>query len=323
VRLLQKFLNNKRALAPGVVAISFTPSGTAIAIMDYSGLNRPRLLHCEFLGGDEQDINARLEHLVQEFKLDSYDCHIVLSSKQYRAVSLEAPQVDAQEMKQALRWRMVDFLDYPVDQAVLDFFPLPKSNRPNAATMMEVAACAQNIIHDLVQRCRQLRLNVKVIDIEETALRNLAYLLRENQQGVALLHLDRDEGRIIIQKNGEILLIRNITTGYSHLDENAPYNDQERVTMEQDSLALDIQRSFDYVENFYDIPPITTLAAVLMPINVQNTVNFLNIRHGISSYAMDISAVVDSDIMISDELQNVCSAVIGAGLRRFMEVGEA
>lgn len=318
MRLLQKFLS-KPTQAIGIVAISIMPNGFSIAITRYLGVSRPRLIHCEFVSAHVGPIFDKLSKLANDFQLADYDCHIVLSPEQYRSISIEEPQVNSEEIKQALRWRIADFLDYSVDEAVLDFYPLPRSNRPNTPKMLETIACPQQTVVGLVQQCRQVGLNIKVIDIQETSLRNLATLLRESQQGIAVIHLQRDEGRIIIQKNGEIYLSRKIATGYMHLDETSPHNDLDRILQEQDALALDIQRSFDYVENYFDIPPINTLATLLMPINTQNTVNFLNIRHGISTYALDVSAVVDADLLLSDETQNLCAPVIGASLRRLVD----
>ncbi len=318
MRLLQKLLK-KQSVAPGIVAISFFPYGFAIAVTQYTEANRPRLLHSEFVTASAQQILPQLELLIKEHKLENYDCHILLTPEQYRTISIEAPSVNSEEINQAVRWRIADFLDYPVEQATIDFYPLPKSNRANSTPMLEVVACSNQLAAHLSQQCRQVGLNIKVIDIQETALRNLATLLRENEQGVALLHLQKDGGRIIIQKRGELYLSRKIAGGYLHLDEDLPNNEKNQLNIEQDSLALEIQRSFDYVENYFDIPPITSLATVLMPINTQSIINFLNSNHGITARAMDLSAIVEGESLLNDATQNICAPVIGASLRRYLE----
>jgi len=318
VRLLQKLLK-KPAYSPGIVAISFLPNGFSVAVTHYAEHNRPRLLHCEFVSATPRQLLSQLEALVKTHRLEDYDCHILLASDQYRSISIEAPAVTSDELKQAVRWRIADTLDYPVEQATIDFYPLPLSNRANSTPMLEVVACATQIISTLSQQCRQAGLNVKVIDIQETALRNLATLLRENEQGIALLYLQKDSGRVIIQKQGALYLSRKIGCGYQQLTDNSALGDPNQLYQEQDSLALDIQRSFDYVENYFDIPPITSLAVVLMPINTQNVINFLSINHGITARAMDLSAIVDCDSLLNDTTQNICAPVIGASLRRSLE----
>lgn len=318
MRLLQKLLK-KPAASPGIVAISFLSNGFAVAVTRYAEHNHPRLLHCEFVPATPQQLQPQLESLVNTHRLEDYDCHILLASDQYRSISIEAPAVVGDELKQAVRWRIADTLDYPVEQAAIDFYPLPLSNRANSTPMLDVFACANQVVSTLTQQCRQAGLNVKVIDIQETALRNLATLLRENEQGIALLHLQKDSGRVIIQKQGSLYLARKIGCGYQQLTDNSALGDPNQLDQEQDSLALDIQRSFDYVENYFDIPPITSLAVVLMPINTHNVINFLSTNHGITARAMDLSAIVECDSLLNDTTQNICAPVIGASLRRALE----
>jgi MSHA biogenesis protein MshI len=321
VRLLQKLLR-KPSNSPGIVAISFVASGFTIAITRYAEHERPRLLHAEFVPANEAQLVTQLGSLVKNHNLEEYDCHILLAPEHYRSISIEAPAVNPEELKQAVGWRIADLLDYSVDQATIDYYRLPQSNRPNTPQMMEAVACTSEVVSAFSERCRQAGLHVKVIDIQETALRNLATLLPENQQGIALLHLEKDNGRVIIQKNGELYLSRKIGSGYQQLADNTIRSGLETDFLEQDSLALEIQRSFDYVENFFDIPPITSLAVVLTPINTQNIINFLTMSHGITARAMDLSAIVDSDILLSDATQNSCAPVIGASLRRALEGGQ-
>lgn len=318
MRLLQKLLR-KASSSPGIVAISFVANGFTIAIAHYAEDERPRLLHAEFVQATELQLVPLLQVLVKNHDLEEYDCHILLAPEYYRAISIEAPTVNAEEIKQAVGWRIADLLDYPVDQATIDYYRLPKSNRPNTPKMLEAVACANEVVRTFSERCRQAGLRVKVIDIQETALRNLAALLPENQQGIALLHLEKDHGRVIIQKNGALYLSRKIGSGYQQLTDSTIYNGLEPDIIEHDSLALEIQRSFDYVENFFDIPPITSLAVVLTPIDTQKIINFLTMSHGITARAMDLSAIVDSDILLSDATQNICAPVIGASLRRVLE----
>jgi MSHA biogenesis protein MshI len=321
VQLLQKFLK-KPSIAPGIVAVSFFSNGFTIAVTHYAEQAHPRLLHCEFVFATPQQVHAQLEILVKQYELDKYDCHILLTHEQYRLMGIDAPAVINEEMKQAVQWRIADFLEYPANEAVIDYYPLPKSNRANSPKLLEVVSCPQQMVLALTQQCQQAGLNVKVIDIQETALRNLATLLRENEQGIALLNLQKDQGCIVIQKKGELFLSRKISSGYSRLDDEGVYGSGELLNLELDSLALEVQRSFDYVENYFDIPPITSLATVLMPINTPKIIDFLNRHHGITTRALDLSAIIEGDIALDDITQNLCASVIGASLRRSLEASQ-
>ena len=318
MRLLQKLLR-KPSIAPGIVAISFFPHGFAVAICRYLDGTRPHLIHCEFVTANEQQRSGQLASLVKNYALEDYECHILLTRDQYRSSSIEVPPVPAEELKQAISWRIADMLDYPADQAVIDYYQLPKSNRANAPGMLEVVTCPSTLVSTLVEQCKQAELNVKVIDIQETTLRNLATLLPENSQGIAVLHLQANNGLIMIQKNGTIYLSRRMDHGYASLSSGFRSSESLDVEQDQNNLALEIQRSLDYVEHFYDIPPINSLAVVLMPNDAYDLINSLNIHYGITARAMDLSAIIESDILLNDTLQNLCAPCIGASLRRYMD----
>jgi len=160
---------------------------------------------------------------------------------------------------------------------------------------------------------------LKIIDIQETTLRNLATLLPENDRGIAILHLQKSSGRIIIEQQGTIYLSRKLAIGFERLGLSDNLLSNEQVAMEQNSLALEIQRSFDYVESFYGLPPISCMAVIPLSENTQGLLNFLNTNHGITARIMDLSTIIDGDILLDDTTQSLCAPVIGATLRNSIE----
>jgi MSHA biogenesis protein MshI len=320
VQLLKKLFGGK-SQAKGIVGISYLPNGIAIAISNHVDNNKLRLGHCEFiysLNAGEQP--GLLHDLVIRHNLIDYDCHLVLPSGNYRRVNVEAPAVAENEMSEAIRWKISDLIDFPIDKAVIDYYSAPVSMRASSSNMLEVIASPRELIKELADKSTQAGLQLKVIDIEETALRNLAVLLPENQRGVAVLTLHESSGTILIQKEGTIYLSRNFDIGYRELN-LASHNsgDDSQGSIEQNNLALEIQRSLDYVESYYGIPPISGLAVIPLAENTQELLNILNSNHGITARIMDISAIVDCDILLDDVTQSRCSAVIGATLRYAVE----
>jgi len=322
VASLGNFFSPSPLKTQGIVAISFQRNGFGIAVTVYEH-NKPRLVFCDFITAPRESWPVQLEALAKAHRLDRFSCHILLSNHQYRDFSIDSPQVNPDEMKQALRWRIADLLDYPIEDALIDYYGLPEVKRANRSQMVEVVSCKHSLVMPFVQICKQAGLKVEVIDIQQTALRNLAILLPENEQGVAILHLQAKSGQIIIEKKGQIYLSRKFDFTYFDFDVDRLFerlsDHQETESTEKNNLALEIQRSLDYVENYYDIPPINALALVLMPNNTQSIINHLMIEHGITARAMDLSAIVDGDIVLNDSLQNQCAPVIGASLRRYVE----
>lgn len=299
------------------MAISFLDNGFSFAISRYQENRRPRLIHCDFVAAPTSQWPQQLETLTKTYQLENYACHILLGPNQYRTFDLDAPQAVGDEIKQAIRWRIADLLDYPVDQAYIDCYPLPESNRAANPAKLTAVCCDRFLLENVLKPCRQAGLRIKVVDIVETALRNIGMLLPENEQGIALLYLQQDAGVLVIQRQGTIYFTRRLNIGFSHLLRSG--TEETQAAFDQSNLALEIQRSLDYIENYYGMPPAAGLAIVLMPQQTENLINFLMIHHGINARIMDLSAIVEGDVIFNDPLQNLCAPVIGASLRRFVE----
>jgi MSHA biogenesis protein MshI len=299
------------------VALSFTSEGIALAISQYADSQKTAITHCEFIHTNNKQ--AELKALTEKHQLEQYDCHLVLASDDYRLMSIEQPAVADDELTEEIRWKISDLIEFPVDDAIIDYYPLPTSERANSNKMIEVIATPKSAIQPLVDLCTHSELQLHVIDIQETTLRNLATLLPENDRGIAVLHLQKGTGRITIEKQGSIYLNRKLATGSDRLGLTKSFLSEEQIAMEQSGLALEIQRSFDYVESFYGLPPISGLAVIPLMESTQDLLNFLNNNHGITARIMDLSTIIDGDILLDDATQSLCTAVIGATLRNSLE----
>jgi len=311
-KLLGKKLNSK-----GITALSFTSEGIALAISQYTENQTPTLIHCEFIHTNNK--LTTLKELTETHQLDEYECYMVLTSDEYRLVTIETPLVAEDELSDAIRWKISDLIEFQVEDAVIEHYPLPASQRASSESMLEIIASPKSAIQPLIGLCKQCKLQLKVIDIQETTLRNLATLLPENDRGIAILHLQKTSGRIIIEQQGTIYLSRKLAMGFERLGLSDNFLSDEQVAMEQSSLALEIQRSFDYVESFFGLPPISCLAVIPLTENTQGLLNFLNGSHGITARIMDLSTIIDGDILLDDKTQSLCAPVIGATLRNSIE----
>ncbi|MEQ1622031.1 MAG: hypothetical protein ABL919_11535 [Methylococcales bacterium] len=313
--LLQKFFR-KKSQASGIVAISYLQNGLAVAVANINDDNKIRILNSQFFQTlNPVESGLLLRDFVDKHDLAQFDCYLVLTSDNYRRVNIEAPAVAISEMSDAIRWKISDLVDFSVEKAAIDFFEVPASKRASS-NMLEVVASPLEVITEFANKIDRTGLNLKVIDIQETVLRNLAVLLPENQRGVAVLYLQESSGVILIQKDGTIYLSRNIDIGYKQLGlDLISDNTDSRANIEQNNLALEIQRSLDYVESFYGIPPISGVAVIPLSAYTQELLNILNSSHGITARVMDLSAIVDCDILLDDATQSKCAPVIGATLR--------
>ncbi len=319
MQLLKKFFR-KKAVCKGIVGISFLHNGIAVAVSRFSEQTPLTLIHCEFLyvAKPEDQCNS-LSELAVRHHLADYDCHLVLTGDNYRRVNIEAPAVAENEILEAVRWKIGDLIDFPVEQAVLDYYPAPQGVRANSGKMLEVIASPIDIIKAQAEKCSKAGLQLKVIDIQETTLRNLAVQLPENERGVALLYLQELSGTLLIQKETTIYVFRKFEIGYKKLELDSPYSSDSLSANAHDNLALEIQRSLNYVESYYGVPPISTLAVIPLAENTHNLLDSLSRNLGIAAHRIDLTLLIDCDILVDGGTQSLCAPAIGATLRYAVE----
>lgn len=317
---LLKRLFRKKTISQGIVSISFLRNGIAISVSNFIENNKISLIHCEFIDtGKSDDQEEMLSKLVVQHNLTEYDCHLVLTSDNYRRVNVEAPTVAENEIIEAVRWKINDLIDFPADKAVIDYYETPMAVRTNSSKMLEVIASPIDIIKEQIEKCTKAGLQLKVIDIQETALRNLAAQLPENERGVAILYLLEHSGTLLIQKETTIYVSRKFEIGYKKLGLDEPYSSDCSTANAHNNLALEIQRSLDYVESYYGIPTISALAVIPLAENTHNLLDSLNSNLGIAARMIDLSSLIDCDILINGSTQSFCAPVIGATLRYVIE----
>lgn len=314
---LFKKLFKKKTTSKGIVALSFTSEGIALAISQHAENKKPKLTHCEFIYTNKKQ--ATLKELTETHHLKDYDCHLTLTPDDYRLITIDPPAVTENEMAEAIRWKISDLVEFHIDDAIIDYYPLPESPRANSEKKIEVIATPKSTIQPLVDLCTNCGLQLKIIDIQETNLRNLATLAPENSTGIAVLYLQKNTGQIIIEQQGLIYLSRKLAIGFDRLGLTDSFLSDGQIALEQSSLALDIQRSFDYAESYYNLPPISELAVIPIIKNTQGILDFLTSNHGITSRIMDLSTIIDGDLLLNDSTQSLCAAVIGATLRNTVE----
>lgn len=315
MRLLKKLLD-LYPTSKGIVSLSIIEQGLTIAIAKYTDDRKPHLVYCAFLRLEEGNPAYLLRQLVQKYQLRSYECHLILNANDYRRINIEAPKVNTDEMSAAIRWQITDLLEYPVDEALIDYYNTPAPTRAIEHTFIDVISSQRTVIAEYAAVCLKSGLSLKVVEIQETSLRNLATLLPENRQGLATLHLQEHSGNIIVQKNADIYLARRLEVGVRALELKTEIDASQPLTAAQNKLMLEIQKSLDYVESYFGLPAIKHLAVI--PIPKHTTALLAHLKRnltGINTHILDISELVPSDTAIDYGTQSYCAAAIGSTLR--------
>ena len=227
---------------PGWLCINLRSDRVDVSHVVARGRARPEIGRCESFRKADDDA-ATLARLRKELHLDRHRCTTLLKSGDYQMVQVDAPNVPAREAKSAVRWRIRDLIDYPVESASIDsiFIPQPEGAAGRAQQMIAVAA-KNDVIAATVKPFNDADIPLEVIDVPELAQRNLAQLLEPEGRGLALLALDEHSALLTITSGGELYLHRRIDVSMGSLTEAAP---EARGAL-YEKLVLELQRSFDH-----------------------------------------------------------------------------
>ncbi len=162
-------LNNpfKKRPAAGQLAIASSADDFIYAQADTSG----RLQRCGHLGRGD-DTPAAFAKAIQGLDLPAQQVHAVLPLAQAQLLQVDAPAVKAEEMKAAARWRIKDQVEGRLDDYIIDVM-FVGDDKPRPHRQLFVAAARHGVVRELTERSLTAGLAVTVIDLAETAQRNL------------------------------------------------------------------------------------------------------------------------------------------------------
>lgn len=306
------FFNKVKARSAGSIGLSFLADGISLALVNPGADGNFRLAHCEFIPcGKVSERLKTLKAIADRHHLEKFSCHLVLAPQDYKLLQVEAPNVPDEEMREAIPWCVQDLIEFPVEQAVIDYFQIPNANQHGRSRTLTVVVSRRDVIANYTQLCEQADLALNAIDIQELALRNLAMRMPENERGVAIVYLRDVEGMILLEKDAAMYMSRNIDFNISDIVAEHDADD----TVQQGNFALEVQRSLDYYERQFAQPPISSLVVSPLEMGMNGLLDYLNANLGATSRILDVSALLDCDNKIDDITQSRCLPAIGVALR--------
>ncbi len=275
-----------------------------IATIDHEHGRRPRLTGVGCHDLPESKNTSRL--LRDAIPSPRTPVNLVLDGSQYELLLVEAPRVEASELRSAVRWKIKSLIDFHIDDAVIDVFEIPgQENRPQGQSMMYVIAARARRIRELVDLFEEADRNLQVIDVADMALRNLAALLDDDVRGVAMLHLERDHGVITVTRQGNLYLSRRLETGHDNLGAEA-----------SEQLVLEVQRSLDYYDSHFAQPPVGSLRLLPGFAGCEQLIETLADGLDLEVSTFDPQAELDCRVALPQSELNATLIAIGGALRR-------
>lgn len=300
------WFTRKKIKNEGLLGIELGPEGIALANVLRTPGEVPRLNHCEFRAAPVSEQPALLKAMVAELGLDGLPVNLVLHPATYQMLLLDSPEVAPEELRDAMRWRVKELISAPLDQVVVDAFPLPADAYRGRSRMAYCAVLGKAEMLSWAGMIRHAGLRLGSIDVTEMAFRNLGLLAGADGMNVALLRLRSSEGLICVQHGTDLYMARRIEHGL------------EQAGQEFSTVTLEIQRSLDYFESQLGKGYINRLLLLPMKRDGSAALQALGSGLAVKLQALDLRELfVEQPAAELDEQQQAyCITAVGAALRQ-------
>lgn len=216
----------------------------------------PKVTRCEsypLTGG----LAASLAKLRQGGKLDG-QCTTLLAAGEYQFLTTEAPPVPesspATELREAVRWKIKDMVDFPVTAAGIDALRIPV--QPGRPPQLLAIAASHGVLKPRIESFQNAKANLVAIDLPELAQRNIAQLFETQDRALALLTFSAQGGLLTLSCNGELYSTRRIDISATDLARDKGLYER---------AVLDVQRSLDNFERNFSQLSLQRLLVLPVP----------------------------------------------------------
>lgn len=312
----------KRATKAGLLGLVVQPDGITLVRIERQG--QDVLLHeClhEALGAGE-DVAALVQRLVMTHGFAHMDCVCLMPPDSHQLLQIEAPDVQAAELKAAVRWRIKDLIDFHIDDAVIDVFEVPPRSNADHSNFMNAVASRISAVQQQVDMLEAAELTIRAIDIPELAMRNIAGQLPEDVKGMALLDFTRSNGLMTLTRQQCLYLSRQVDVGADHLMQLATPTGADglegmdmRMQGLLDKIVLEVQRSLDYYESHFAQAPIGSLVIGPLEKPVPGMTEYLAANLRINVRMLELHDIVQTDLQLDAVTTSRALLGIGAALR--------
>ncbi len=300
------WFNRRKSATAGLLGIETGPEGIALAHVVRLPNQPPQLLRCLFREASPEAQPALLKTLVEEFGLSGMPVNFVLHPAEYQLLLLDRPDVPAEEMRDAMRWRVKDLREEPLESLIVDAFSLPEDAYRGRSQMAYCAVMVKARMLEFERLINGAGLSLSSIDITEMAFRNLGLLVGAEGQNLALLRLRSSEGVITVQNGAELYMARQVEQGLEHSEDDFA------------AVTLEIQRSLDYFESQLGKGYLNRLLLLPIKRDSERAMQALSTSLAVKLQRLDLREVFAGQVGadLDERDQAYCMAAVGAALRQ-------
>jgi MSHA biogenesis protein MshI len=203
---------------------------------------RPELLGWETYPREGGDLEV-VKRLRAGKRLGSGRTTLLLPHGQYQLLQVEAPAVAADDLRNAVRWKVKDMVDFPVEDAGIECLPPVAGAR---AGQIYTVVASRSVLQSWVHLFQNAKVPLHAIDATDLAQRNVSAMFEDKNRGLALLAFDDSGGRLSFTYQGELYFSRHIDVVPAEM---ANAGDEPGALYER--VLLDVQRTLDNVDRSY------------------------------------------------------------------------
>jgi len=298
--------------------ITISSDGISLAIVEKKDKTHQKLIHTEFYPAKQAEQASLLSRITKQHRLDTIPCNLVIAPEEYQLLRVETPEVPKQEISAAIRWRIKDLIDFHIDDAIIDMIDIP--NQQSSGThITQVVACRHAVIQQYVDLLHEVKCQLESIDVPELATNYLLPKITDTKSSIVVLNLWPAYARMSIYNNNDFYLTRASSIGSDSLSQVAIEDISSQSVL--DSLALELQRTFDYFESYSRQASVETLIILShgQAVNI-NIIPLLEDRLGLTVQAIPSNdTTVEENKFLTQSTSSHCYLAIGGALKLKVE----
>ncbi|MBF0286082.1 MAG: hypothetical protein HQL51_16660 [Magnetococcales bacterium] len=304
----------------GLLGVEIRQDGLVCAHVRTPGDGPPVVEYCAFRkpeGGEPSEI---LAEMAREAGASKLPVTAVLGLGRYTIFPADTVEAPRAEMAAAIRWRIKDRLEFPVEEAVVEVFDKPGGRPGEAAQQIYVAVAREMEVRSCVNVILGAGLNLVSIDAADLAMANLSILSPDDAEGVALLYLERYQGLVQVTRKGTVYLARAMERGWENMvrglqgKADAGPDVLGRLS-ELDQIGLEIQRTLDYYESHFFQSPVSSIHLAPTERAIPHLRRAVADKMGMRVKDLPLREVLTFHAAVDDELLSRAMPAIGATLR--------
>ncbi len=148
-------------------------------------------------------------HRLQALGLKGVQAEVMFKPEQYQLLQIEAPAVAPEELRSAARYQIKEMVDVHLDDLTIDVLHVG-DGQGRAASQLFVVAANNAVVRDAMELAGAMQWDVRVIDVQDMAQRNLQTLAESERASACLILAEGRQALLTISAAGELYYSRRL-----------------------------------------------------------------------------------------------------------------